>query len=80
MIELAYVKAVLETIDFENTDEVLTASYMVKNLVRNQRSASHRRVQLGLVKRHVAQSNRCDASRVGSQRRRQPADVVAWGL
>ena len=38
MIELAFVKAVLETTDLDNTEEVLTAAYMTKNIVRNQRA------------------------------------------
>mgnify|MGYP006092253039 CR=1 FL=1 len=38
MIQLTYIRAVLETTDFDNADEVLTAAYMAKNVVRNQRA------------------------------------------
>ena len=34
MIELMFVKAVLETTNLDNADEVLTAAYMAKNVVR----------------------------------------------
>ena len=38
MLQLAFLKAVLETMDLDDTDEVLTAAYMAKNVVRNQRA------------------------------------------
>ena len=33
-----FVKAVLETTNLDNANEVLTAAYMAKNVVRNQRA------------------------------------------